>query len=50
VKAKALRLPGAEDWRNVLQAQGYDASIAERTLAIIERNDARPAQPPPPQA
>ncbi len=50
VKAKALRLPGAEDWRKVLQAQGYDASIAERTLAIIERNDARPAQSPPPQA
>jgi len=50
VKARALLLPGAEDWRNLLQAQGYDASIAERTLAIIERNDARSAQSPPPQA
>ena len=48
VKAKALRLPGAEDWRNLLQAHGYDASIAERTLAIIERNDARSGQSPPP--
>jgi hypothetical protein len=50
VKARALRLPGAEDWRNVLEAQGYDASIAERTLAIIEQNDARPPQSPTPQA
>ena len=50
VKARALLLAGAEDWRNVLEAQGYDASIAERTLAIIERNDARPAQSPPRQA
>jgi hypothetical protein len=40
VKANALRLPGAEDWRNLLRAHGYDASIAERTLAIIERYDA----------
>ncbi len=45
VKAKALGLPGAEDWRNLLRAQGYDASIAERTLAIIERNEARSAPP-----
>jgi lipopolysaccharide biosynthesis protein len=50
VKAKALGLPGAEDWRDVLRVQGYDARVAEGTLAIIERNDARPAQSPPPQA
>ena len=50
VKARALLLPGAEDWRNVLEAQGYDARIAERTLAIIERHDVRPAQSPLPQA
>ncbi len=48
VKAKALRLPGAEDWRRILEAQGYDARIAEQTLAIIEENDARPAQLPSP--
>ncbi len=50
VKARALRLPGAEDWRDLLQAHGNDASIAERTLAIIERNGARSAQSPRPQA
>ncbi len=48
VKAKALRLPGAEDWRRILEAQGYDARIAEQTLAMIEENDARPAQLPSP--
>jgi hypothetical protein len=50
VKARALLLRGSEDWRNFLQAQGYDASIAEGTLAIIEENDARLAQPSRPQA
>jgi lipopolysaccharide biosynthesis protein len=50
VKARALRQPGAEDWRRILSEQGYDARIVEQTLAIIEQNDARPAQSPPPQA
>jgi hypothetical protein len=44
VKTNALRLSVAEDWRRVLEAQGYDALIAEKTLAIIEQYDARLAQ------
>ena len=44
VNTRALRLPGGEDWPSFLEAQGYDARIAEKTLAIIEQNDARPAQ------
>jgi hypothetical protein len=47
-KTKALRLPGAEDWRTVLRAEGYDVSIAERTLAIQEEDEALPLQPPRP--
>ena len=39
VKTKALRLPATEDWRSFLEAQGYDARVAEKTLAIIEQND-----------
>jgi hypothetical protein len=36
----------SEDWRGSLEAQGYDVRIAEQTLAIVEQNDACPAQPP----
>jgi lipopolysaccharide biosynthesis protein len=39
VKTQALRQPGAEDWRSVLKAKGYDVRIAERTLAILEENE-----------
>jgi hypothetical protein len=49
VKVAALRSGGA-DWRAVLQGEGYDADIADKTLAMVAQYDPRPVQPRPPQA
>jgi hypothetical protein len=44
VKVSALR-SARNNWRNVLQAEGYDPKVAENTLSVTEEPKAAPNSP-----